>query len=82
MCGSHPLQQLALHEGLDDVVGGGEVPGLMDHVHRLETSREGVLRTRQHTHTHTHTHTFGYILNSDVCVHVCVFGSLMQVLRA
>lgn len=39
----YPLQQLALHEGLDHVVGGGEVPGLVGDVHRFEAGREGVL---------------------------------------
>lgn len=42
-CFTHSLQQLALHEGLDHVVGGGEVPGLVDEVDSLETGREGVL---------------------------------------
>ena len=40
---AHPLQELALHEGLDHVEGGGEVPGLVGHVHRLEPGREGLL---------------------------------------
>ena len=40
---TYSLQQFALHEGLDHVVGGGEVPGLVDEVDRFETGREGVL---------------------------------------
>lgn len=39
----HPLQQLALHQWFDHIVGGGEVPGLVDEVHCLESGREGVL---------------------------------------
>ena len=37
---THSLQQLALHEWFDHVVGGGEVPGLVDEVHGFETCRE------------------------------------------
>lgn len=40
----YPLQQLALHEGFDHVVGSGEVPGLVSDVHRLETGRERILQ--------------------------------------
>ncbi len=40
---THPLQQFALHEGLHHVIGGCEVPGLVDHMHRLESGRERVL---------------------------------------
>lgn len=43
-CFTHSLQQLALHEWLDHVVGGGEVPGLVDEMDRFETGREGVLK--------------------------------------
>lgn len=55
-CFTHSLQQLALHEGLDHVVGGGEVPGLVDEVDSLETGREGVL-----IHRHTHKRNRGSI---------------------
>ena len=41
---TYSLQQFALHEGLDHVVGGGEVPGLVGHVHRLEAGWEGLLQ--------------------------------------
>lgn len=43
---SDPLQQLALHEGFDHVVCGGEVPGLVGDVHRLEAGGERVLRQK------------------------------------
>lgn len=44
----YPLQQLALHEGFDHVVCGGEVPGLVSNVDRLETRRERVLDKNTH----------------------------------
>lgn len=43
---SYPLQQLALHEGFDNIVSGGEVPGLVSDVHRFKTGWEGVLRNK------------------------------------
>lgn len=43
---THPLQQLALHEGFHYVVGGGEVPGLVCDVDRLEPSRERILQRK------------------------------------
>lgn len=45
----YPLQQLALHEGFDHVVRGGEVPGLVGNVDRLETGRERVLHKNTQT---------------------------------
>lgn len=44
---TYPLQQLALHEGFDYVVGGGEVPGLVGDVDRLEPGRERILQGKQ-----------------------------------
>lgn len=41
---THPLEQFALQEGLDHVVGGGEVPGLVDEVDGFEPSWEGILQ--------------------------------------
>lgn len=43
---SYPLQQLALHEGFDNIVSGGEVPGLVSDVHRFKTGWEGVLHNK------------------------------------
>lgn len=40
---THSLQQLALHERFDHIIGGSEVPGLVDEVHSFETGREWVL---------------------------------------
>lgn len=47
VCGTHSLQQLALHQWFDHVVGGGEVPGLVDEVHRFETGRERILADKE-----------------------------------
>lgn len=44
---TYPLQQLALHEGLHHVVRGGEVPGLVGDVDRLEPGGERVLQEKQ-----------------------------------
>lgn len=43
----HPLQQFALHEWFDHVVGGGEVPRLVDEVHGFETGRERILADKK-----------------------------------
>lgn len=40
---THPLKKFALQEGLDDIVGGGEVPRLVDEVDGFEPGWEGVL---------------------------------------
>lgn len=37
---THPLEQLVLQEGLDHIVGGGEVPGLVDEVDSFEPGWE------------------------------------------
>jgi len=42
----YPFQQFALHQGFDHIVGGGEVPGLVDKVHCFETGRERILPYR------------------------------------
>lgn len=44
---THPLEQLALQEGLDHIVGSGEVPGLVDEVNGLEPGWEGVLQQQR-----------------------------------
>lgn len=46
---THPLQQFALQEGFDHVVGGGEVPRLVDEVDGLEPRWEGVLGSQTQT---------------------------------
>lgn len=46
---THPLQQFALQERFDHVVGGGEVPRLVDEVDGLETCWEGVLGSQTQT---------------------------------
>lgn len=44
---THSLQQLALHEWFDHIVGGGEVPGLVDEVHSFETGGERILADKK-----------------------------------
>jgi len=46
---THPLQQLALQERFDHVVGSGEVPGLVDEVDSFEPRWEGVLGCQTQT---------------------------------
>lgn len=46
---THPLQQFALQEWFDHVVGGGEVPRLVDEVDSLEPCWEGVLESQTQT---------------------------------
>lgn len=41
---THPLEQFALQEGLDHIVGGGEIPGLVDEVDGFEPSWERILQ--------------------------------------
>lgn len=41
---THPLEHFALQEGLDHIVGGGEIPGLVDEVDGFEPSWEGILQ--------------------------------------
>lgn len=41
---THPLKQLALQEGLDHIVGCGEVPWLVDEVDGFEPGWEGILQ--------------------------------------
>lgn len=41
---TYPLEQLALQEGLDQVVGGGEVPRLVYEVDGFEPGWEGILQ--------------------------------------
>lgn len=50
---THPLQQFALQERFDHVVGGGEVPRLVDEVDSLEPCWEGVLGSQTQTQTVT-----------------------------
>lgn len=41
---THPLEQFALQEGLDHVVGRGEVPRLVYEVDGFEPGWEGILQ--------------------------------------
>lgn len=51
---THPLEQFALQEGLDHVVGCGEVPWLVDEVDGFEPGWEGILQGQTAPHHMPH----------------------------